>query len=76
MILYPELIYRRYRGDQLLRESTLKIAMRCYYPVAFEQLIVSQGFRVVQKWGGYAGEAYGKGPELVVQFSDTTCKAP
>ena len=69
MVLYPELIYRRYRGNALVDEAVLKIAMRCYYPEEFEKLIIGQGFRVVQQWGGYQGEPYGQGPELVVQFT-------
>ena len=32
LVLYPELIYRRYRDDVLVDEAVLKIAMRCYYP--------------------------------------------
>jgi hypothetical protein len=50
-------------------EAVLKIAMRCYYPEKFVQLIVNQGFRVCQQWGGYEGEPYGQGSELVVQFT-------
>jgi hypothetical protein len=50
-------------------EVVLKIAMRCYYPEEFEQLITRQGFRVLRRWGGYEGEVYGQGPELVVQFT-------
>jgi SAM-dependent methyltransferase len=69
LILYPELIYRRYQGDDLVDEATLKIAMRCYYPEEFVCLVVNHGFRVLQQWGGYAGEPYGKGSELVVQFT-------
>lgn len=69
MVLYPELIYRRYQGEALVDEATLKIAMRCYYPDGFAQLIISQGFRVLQQWGGYNSEAYGQGSELVVQFT-------
>lgn len=30
LILYPELIYRRYEGETLVDESHLKIVMRCY----------------------------------------------
>jgi hypothetical protein len=48
MILYPELIYRRYQGEGLVDKAVLKIAMKCYYPEEFEQLIARQGFRVVQ----------------------------
>ncbi len=67
MILYPELIYHRYQGEALV--ATLKIAMPCYYPEEFVQLIVNQGFRVLQQWGGYNGEPYGQRSELVVQVT-------
>jgi SAM-dependent methyltransferase len=70
LVLYPELIYRRYAGERLLDESVLKIAMRCYYPDEFEKLVVQHGFRVLKRWGGYAGEPYGQGPELVIQFAE------
>jgi hypothetical protein len=69
LVLYPELIYRTYKGAVLTEEVVLRIPMRCYYPEAFEQLIVEHGFRVIKRWGGYAGEPYGKGSELVVQFA-------
>jgi len=69
MVLYPELIYRCYQGETLVEEAMLKIAMRCYYPEEFVQLIVHQGFRVLHQWGGYKGEPYGQGSELVVQFT-------
>ncbi len=69
LVLYPELIYRRYRGEALVDEVVLKIVMRCYYPEGFRDLITDQGFRIVAAWGGYQGEAYGEGSELVVQFA-------
>jgi hypothetical protein len=68
LILYPELIYRRYEGEALKEESVLKLVMRCYYPDAFEKLILDHGFTVLNRWGGYGGEVYGEGPELVIQF--------
>ena len=68
LILYPELIWRRYRGEALVDETTLKIPMRCYYPDEFAKLITDHGFRIIDRWGGYAGEAYGDGPEQVVRF--------
>jgi SAM-dependent methyltransferase len=71
MVLYPELIYRRYQGEAQVDEALLKIAMRCYYPEEFETLIIGQGFSVVRKWGGYQGEPYGEGPELVIQFTQS-----
>ena len=69
LVLYPELIYRRYRGDEMVDEAVLKIAMRCYYPKELLTLIAAHGFRVVNKCGGYAGERYGEGPELIVEFA-------
>jgi SAM-dependent methyltransferase len=68
LILYPELIYRRYEGEQLVEEAVLKLVMRCYYAETFEQLVTGNGFVISNRWGGYAGETYGEGPELVLQF--------
>jgi SAM-dependent methyltransferase len=68
-ILYPELVYRRCVGDAWVEDAVLQIPRRCYEPTEFEQVIREHGFRIVQRWGGYAGERYGEGPELVVQFS-------
>jgi len=70
LILYPELIYRRYEGETLAEESLLKIVMRCYYSDTFEKLIVEHGYALLNRWGGYAGEVYGQGPELVIQFRE------
>lgn len=70
LILYPELIYRRYEGETLVEESLLKIVMRCYYPDTFERLIVQYGYSVLDRWGGYRGEVYGQGPELVIRFGE------
>jgi SAM-dependent methyltransferase len=72
LVLYPELIYRQYVGEVLTDETVLQIAMRCFYPEEFAQLIVAHGFRSVARWGGYAGEPYGEGQELVIQFTHGT----
>jgi SAM-dependent methyltransferase len=72
LVLYPELVYRQYEGEVLTDETVLRIAMRCYYPEEFAQLILSHGFKSVARWGGYAGEPYGEGPELVIQFTHGT----
>jgi len=69
LILYPELIWRRYEGERLVDDARLRIAMRCYYPDEFARLITAHGFRILNRWGGYAGEPYGEGLELVVQFA-------
>ena len=68
-VLYPELVYRRFVDDAWVENAVLQIPRRCYAPDAFEQVIREHGFRIAQRWGGYAGERYGEGPELVVQFS-------
>ena len=68
LILYPELIYRRFEHDVVVDEAILKIVMRCYYPSEFDELITMHGFSIKNRWGGYAGELYGQGPELVVEF--------
>ncbi len=69
-ILYPDLIYRRYAGDKMAEEVVLHLVMRCYYPDTFERLIREHGFAIRKRWGGYEGEVYGEGPELVVQFGE------
>ncbi len=70
MVLYPKLIFRQRRGSELLDEATLKLTMRCYYADEFEQLVRDRGFEIVNRWGGYAGEAYGEGPELILEFRE------
>jgi len=69
LILYPELIYRRWRGEEMLEKVVLPIPMRCFYPEEFLDLIRSADFPITGSWGGYAGEPYGQGKELVVEFA-------
>jgi SAM-dependent methyltransferase len=68
LVLYPDLIHRYIKDNVVQEEGTLSIAMRCFYPDEFLHMIEAEGFTVVDKWGGYAHEVYGSGPELVVQF--------
>jgi len=68
LILYPELIYRQYAGDRLTDETILKLVMRCYYPDDLENLVTAHGFEITDSWGGYQGEPFRKGPELVIKF--------
>ena len=75
-ILYPELVYRRYLDDAWVEEAVLQIPRRCYAPDGFEQVIRDHGFRIVQRWGEYAGERYREGPELVVQFGPPAPPVP
>ena len=69
LILYPELVYRRYAGVKLVEEAVLPIPMRCFYPDEFLSLIRAEGGQILETWGGYDGEEYGSGNELVVEFS-------
>lgn len=68
LVLHPELIYRVYRGEELVEEAGYRFVMRCYYPDELLTRVRDEGFRVTAMSGGYAGEAYGDGTELVVEF--------
>lgn len=65
-ILYPELIYRRYRNGELIDTHLDSISMRYWYPDEFKQLVLDQGFTIIECWGGYTGQTYGEGSELVI----------
>ena len=67
-VLHPEIIYRRYKGKELVDHHVNPICMRYYYPDEFKELIQGEGFEIVDLWGGYLGEEYGEGSELVVSF--------
>ena len=67
-VLYPKLVYRRYRDETLVDEHVNPICMRYYYPEEFKALIEDHGFSIIDRWGGYSGQAYGDGGELVVAF--------
>ena len=69
LVLHPELIYRLNRKDSTYDQVTVRLSLRCWYPDEFLNLIKNHGYQVVDSWGGYQGEAYGEGPELVVAFS-------
>jgi SAM-dependent methyltransferase len=75
LVLYPELIYRVYRGDEVLEEAACRFVMRCYYPDELLARIHEEGFHVTAMSGGYAGEAYGDGTELVVEFQAEASRA-
>ncbi|MDD5529438.1 MAG: class I SAM-dependent methyltransferase [bacterium] len=67
-VLYPTMIYRVYDGDKLINEVRQDIVMKYYYPEEFESIIVNAGFEIQEKYGGYHGEKYGQGKELVIKF--------
>lgn len=75
-VLYPVLIYRRYRAGVLIDEHRSPICMRYYYPEQFLALIEGHAFSVKARFGGYAGEPYGEGGELVVVFEDAHAGSP
>ena len=68
LVLYPEFVYRHVVDGDVVDEAVLRIAMRCFYAEEFVARIEAAGFKVTDRWGGYAGEVYGEGPELVVEF--------
>jgi SAM-dependent methyltransferase len=68
LVVYPEMIYRKFKGSEVVDEARMSIAMRCYYPDELISLIQRAGFHIIRKWGGYQNQEYGSGPELVVQF--------
>lgn len=70
LVLYPEITYRRYEGNKLVDKAVLNICMRCYYPEQFEKLVTDHGFQISGCWGGYQGEPYGEGNELLLEFGD------
>jgi ubiquinone/menaquinone biosynthesis C-methylase UbiE len=67
-VLYPTLISRYFEGENMKDETRFEVPMRVYYPDEFKKIIEDHGFVVVDSWGGYKGESYGEGGELVVKF--------
>lgn len=65
-VMYPEIIHRLYRDGNFIDEHVNPICMHYYYPNEFQELLVGHKFRILNTWGGYKGEKYGDGPELVV----------
>src|SRR5262249_37511560 len=70
LVVYPDLIYRRYRAGVLVEEVVASIALRCWYPDQLLELVRATGLAVLETWGGYAGEVYGTGPELVIAMTE------
>lgn len=68
LVLYPDMIYRRYVAGALVEEIIHSIKMRCYYAEEFKQLITGLGFSITGLWGGYNNEEYNVGPEFVIEF--------
>jgi SAM-dependent methyltransferase len=68
LVLRPVHTYRHYSGGTLVDEASLTFVMRCYDPDEFLALIRREGFRITETFGGYDGETFGEGNELVVEF--------
>jgi SAM-dependent methyltransferase len=68
LVFFPNLGYQYWVGDEMIEESLAEISMRVWYPNQLLDLIETSNFEIIDKWGGYQGESYGKGPELVVSF--------
>jgi len=68
--VYPKLIYRRYNpaGEQV-DEAVMDIVMRVWQADELIGLVERHGFTVTGKLGGYQGEAWGEGSELVIAFT-------
>jgi SAM-dependent methyltransferase len=68
--VYPKLIYRRLNpAGEPIDEAVLDIVMRVWQADELIDLIERHGFRVTDRFGGYEGEAWAEGPELVVAFT-------
>ena len=68
LVFYPNLIYQYWFDGKLIEESLMELSMRVWYPYQLLDLIEGYGFSIIDHWGGYQGESYGAGPELVVAF--------
>ncbi len=68
LIIYTALIFRYYENDALVSEDSFEVPMRVYYPEEFKKIVTNHHFDIVDHWGGYAGEEYGQGPELILKF--------
>ena len=67
LVIYPDLVYRVRERGELVEEVVFPLVMRCYLADEFLRLFSTHGFEIVDRWGGYAGETYGAGRELVIQ---------
>ena len=64
-ILYTQNIYQELEGDELVDESREDCALRFYDAAGFRDVIEENGFVVYRTWGGYDGEQYEEGSELI-----------
>ena len=69
LIVFPVLRYERLDGGEVVETAELPISMRVWFPDELLAVITDAGFRITGRFGGYAGEPWGEGDELVVAFS-------
>ena len=64
-IIYPELIY--YITDQNGKEERIveSLALKYYYEEQMRELLLSNGFEIVEEMGYYDGRSIKDGPELI-----------
>jgi len=66
-IVFPRLTYRRYdKAGIEVDEAHMEIAMRVWQPDELVELVKRHGFQISERLGGYEGEAWGEGSELIV----------
>lgn len=63
------LVFRQYLEGELEEVAEWELAMRYYWPEQVEEVVRDRGFVVLERWGGYHGEAWGAGPELLLRCS-------
>jgi SAM-dependent methyltransferase len=61
------LTFRQYLEGELEELASLELAMRYYLPSQLEALLDEAGLEIAERWGGYRGERWGEGPELLVR---------
>ena len=64
-----ELVYRERVDGALTTEALLPLTLRWYRPEQLLETIEAHGFRALQRWGGYRGEPYAEGDELVLTIA-------
>jgi len=72
LVSSPQLIYRCYENGVMTDRAVLNTIMRCYYPEEFQKVILDRGLKILRLWGGFGGEQYGQGPELVIECAEGT----
>ncbi|MEM9915080.1 MAG: class I SAM-dependent methyltransferase [Planctomycetota bacterium] len=70
LIVFPVLRYEHLENGKVVGAAELPISMRVWYPDELLDVITAAGFRITGRFGGYAGEPWGEGKELVVAFTN------